>query len=210
MTKGMLYCLYRNTRSIPLVIPFFGLSDAEDVLSKCGLSRLPRSRVKTLDLLSHEETASAIRTVFVTYDFKGSSKDHKGWVDALAELSQGWPQHINGVSVAACQVICDHGENFDKGLLSRTLELGRLRRCSEDPAIYQYIAIEAGKAANGDSSCSKLRNLTATLLEHSKAFCGFPSNALHAGVLMETEDLPKHCWIPIPSLGDYLRGLPVN
>ena len=219
-TKDVLDCLHRQTQGIPPVTAFFGLSDTEDILSECGLSRLPRGRVKTLGVLSHEETARAIKSVFDAYDFKGSSKNREEWVNALSELSQGWPQHINSVSFAACQIIHEHQGSLDEGLLPRALELGRklkneyyvgrLRRCSEDPVVYRNLAVEADKAPDGVLSRSTLRSLISPLLEHSKTLDDFLSNALHAGVLMETEGLPKHYQIPIPSLGDYLRTLPVD
>ncbi|MYB35324.1 MAG: ATP-binding protein [Gammaproteobacteria bacterium] len=219
-TEDVLDCLHRQTQGIPLVTAFFGLGDAEDVLSKCGLSRLSRGRVKTLGVLSHEDTVSVIKSVFLTYDFKGHPKNHEKWVDALADLSQGWPQHINSVSVAACQIIRDHHGNLDRDLLSQALELGRkfkneyyvsrVKRCSEDPVVYHNLAMEAGKVPNGALSRSRLRNLIGPLLEHPKTFDDFLTDALHAGVLMETEDLPKYYQIPIPSMGDYLRDLPVD
>ncbi len=219
-TEDVLDCLHRQTQGIPLVTIFLGLSDVETILSKCGLSRLPRGRVKTLGVLSHQETVSAIKSVFAAYDFKGSSKNREEWLDTLAELSQGWPQHINSVSVAACQIIRDHHGNLNKDLLPQALELGqrlkneyyvsRLKRCSEDPAIYQNLAIEANKVPNGALSRSRLRNLAGPLLEHPQAFDDFLSNALHAGVLMETEELPKHYQIPTPSFGDYLQTLPID
>lgn len=36
------------------------------------------------------------------------------------------------------------------------------------------------------------------------------TDALHAGLLMPTEQLPDHHQIAIPSFGDYLRALPVE
>ncbi len=219
-TEDVLDCLHRQTQGIPMVTAFLGLSDAETVLSKCGLSRLPRGRVKTLGVLSHEETVSAIKSVFATYDFKGSSGSREEWVNALSRLSQGWPQHINSVSVAACQVIRDHRGRLDEDLLPQALDFGRklkneyyvsrLRRCSEDPVVYQNLALEADRRPDGVLSRSRLRNLIVPLLEPPQNFDDFLSNALHAGVLMEAEELPKHYRIPIPSLGDYLCALPVE
>jgi len=220
LTEDVLDCLHRDTQGIPLVTAFFGLSDAEAILSECGLLRLPGGRVKTLGVLSHEETVSSIKSVFTTYNFRGSSKSRKKWVEALAGLSQGWPQHINSVSVAACQIIRDHDGNLDGNLLPQALELGRklkneyyvsrLKRCSEDPSVYQNLALEAGKVPDGALSRSKLRDLIDSLLEHPADFDDFLSNALHAGVLMESEELPKYYRIPIPSFSDYLRDLSLN
>ncbi len=42
----------------------------------------------------------------------------------LAELSQGWPQHINSVAVAAGQVIWGHGGSLQP-VLEQAIELGK-------------------------------------------------------------------------------------
>ncbi|MCY4051894.1 MAG: ATP-binding protein [Gammaproteobacteria bacterium] len=219
-TEDILNCLHRDTQGIPLLTAFFGLSDVEDVLHECGLSRLPRNRVKTLGVLSHEESVSAIQSVFTAYDFKGSSKDQVEWLEALATLSQGWPQHINSVSVAVGEIIHKNYGNLKKELLPEVLELGkklknayyvsRLKRCSEEPFVYQNLAFEMGQMPNGTISRSRLRKLIEPLLEHPTTFDDFLLNALHAGVLMEAEELPKYYQIPIPSLGDYLQALSLN
>ncbi len=219
-TEDILDCLHRDTQGIPLVTAFFGLSDVETILSECGLSRLPRDRVKTLGVLSHKETVSAIQRVFTAYKFNGTSKNHDEWVEALATLSQGWPQHINSVSVAAGQIIRENHGNMKEELLPEVLERGkklknayyvsRLKRCSEEPIVYQNLAFEASKVSDGILSRSSLRKLVEPLLEHPTTFDDFLSNALHAGILMETEELPKHYQIPVPSLGDYLQALPLK
>ncbi len=46
-------------------------------------------------------------------------------VDALTSLSQGWPQHINSVSVAAIRVTRDHGGSMNECLLQQAVESGR-------------------------------------------------------------------------------------
>ena len=38
----------------------------------------------------------------------------------------------------------------------------------------------------------------------------FLTDALHAGLLAPSRDMPDHYRIPIPSFGDYLRALPVD
>ena len=92
-------CLHRDPQGIPLVAAFFGLSDTQNVLRDCGLSRFASGRVVTLDPLPHEDSTCAIRSVFDAYDFTGTKEDREVWVSRLAELSQGWPQHINRVAV---------------------------------------------------------------------------------------------------------------
>ena len=217
-STSVINCLHKNPGGIPLVAAFFGLSDTRRVLEQCGLSRLPRKRVVTLGSLSHEDAANAIQSVFEAYDFKGPSQ--AAWVDALVGLSQGWPQHINNVSVAAGQVISDHGGSVNEELLLRTVQLGkelkeeyythRLDACSGHPWIYKQLAQEA-RDRNGVLSWDEIDDLTQfARSKKQQSTDDFLIDALHAGVLAETSKLPKHYEIPIPSFGDYLRKLPVN
>ncbi len=104
-TKGVMDCLHRDPQGIPLVAAFFGLSDTQKVLRECGLSRFARGRVVTLDLLPLDDSACAIRDILGAYGFTGTQEDREVWVNELAERSQRWPQHINRVAVAACDII---------------------------------------------------------------------------------------------------------
>jgi len=215
-TRAVLKCLHKNPKDIPLIAAFFGLGDTKRILERCGLSRLPRDRVVTLDILSHEDAANAIQGVFDAYAFKDSGP--ATWVKALADLSQGWPQHINSVSVAAVRIVRDHDGNLDEGLLHQAIESGRewknhyyasrLGACTQDLSLYKKIASLEHEMPNRALSRSKLRNLTAPLLLESTTFNDFLTNALHAGILMETLQPPQYYRIPIPSFGDYLRTLP--
>ncbi|MCY4356283.1 MAG: hypothetical protein OXD01_02060, partial [Gammaproteobacteria bacterium] len=217
-TKAVVSCLHEGVQGISLLTAFLGLSDTEEVMRQCGLSRPPRDRVITMETMSHEEATNAIQGVFDAYDFNGP--DQAAWVDELANLSQGWPQHINSVAVAAGQVIRDHGSGLQPDLLSQALELGkekkeqyyhtRLKACSEDPWLYKELAL-AARQRDGVLSRNEISKLTREIHdEKGLSVNEFLINALHAGILMESKDLAKHYMIPIPSFGDYLRKLPIE
>ena len=219
-TRGVMDCLNNPPARIPLVAAFFGLSDTQAVLRQCGLSRFADERVVNLEPLADDDAASAIRSVFEAYGFSGTPGDISAWVDSLTELSQGWPQHINRVAVAAARVIVDHGGYIQGDLLKMALGHGSARKdayyagqlasASQDSALYREIALVEQKRPNGISR-AELRSLTARALEVSQtAFDDFLTNALHAGVLMPTKVLPDYYQIPIPSFGDYLRALPIG
>ncbi len=220
-TKGVLDCLHDPPDDIPLVAAFFGLSDTEEVLRKCGgLSRPPDERVVAIEPLTHEVASEAIRSVFQAYGFDGAREDQETWIEHLAKLSQGWPQHINRVSVAASRVIQKNGNRIRAELLEEALKDGkerkesyyasRLRSCAFYPGFYKKIALAANDTPNGVLSRLRLEELIVPLLRDSQTqFDDFLTNALHAGVLMETKEIPQHYWIPIPSFGEYLRELPV-
>ena len=213
-TKGVMDCLHRDPQGIPLVAAFFGLSDTQRVLRDCGLSRFARGRVVTLDLLPSDDSACAIRSVFDAYGFTGTQEDREVWVNRLAELSQGWPQHINSVAIAACEIIRANGGRIDSGHLDgavaaaeeykREYYAGRLAAASRPPWVYRQMALAAGEKG-GVLPYDDLRKFLA-----EETLDEFLTNALHVGLLAQTKDLPYHYQIPIPSFGDYLRALPVE
>ncbi len=220
-TKGVMDCLHRDPQGIPLVAAFFGLSDTQSVLRECGLSRFASRRVVTLDPLPHDDSACAIRSVFDTYGFTGTQEDREVWVNKLAELSQGWPQHINRVAVAACDISRANGGRIDSGHLDEAMAAGeeykneyyadQLAAGTQDPGLYKQIALAAESSPEGILSRPVLRGLILSALENSQGnFDDFLANALHVGLLAQTKQLPHHYHIPIPSFGDYLRALPVE
>jgi len=217
-TKGVLDCLHNPPDKIPLLSAFFGLSDTESRLSDCGISRPADERVVSLEALTGEDVSEAIRGVFEAYDFADSHEDYEIWVKKLAELSQGWPQHINRVSVVASRVIANNGGKVNGALLKQALEEAQkrkesyyamiLRRCSGQPWIYKKLALVA-REKNDILGLDEIF----CIAEHARTKRGKPvedflTEALHAGVLIETREPPNFYRIPIPSLGDYLRSLP--
>ncbi len=220
LTRDVLDCLHRDSRGIPLVGAFFGLSDTQAVLSQCGLSRFADERVVNLEPLPADEAASAIRRVFEAYGFTGTPADQDRWVTRLAELSQGWPQHINRVAVAAVRVLRDQGGPMNAPLLEEALARGRERKeayyagrlaaGASRAWVYKGLA-EAAAERGGRLSIDDIESLT----ERGRGKTGesldrFLTQALHAGLLAPVRDWPDHYRIPIPSFGDYLRALPVE
>ena len=212
--KGVMDCLHNPPAKIPLVAAFFGLSDTQNVLRQCGLSRFARGRVVTLDTLSSDDSACAIRDIFGAYGFTGTQEDREVWVSRLAELSQGWPQHINSVAVAACDILRTGGGRIDSGYLGEAMAAaeeykreyyaGRLAAASRPPWVYRQMALVA-REKGGVLPYDDLRQFLA-----DDTLDDFLTNALHAGLLAQVKNLPYHYRIPIPSFGDYLRTLPVE
>ena len=220
-TRDVLDCLHRDSQGIPLVAAFFGLSDTQDTLRQCGLSRFADGRVVNLEPLDYGDAACAIGDVLAAYDFAATSQDRAVWVERLTELSQGWPQHINRVSVAAARVLLEHGGRMEGRLLEKALRrgqerkddyyTGRLAAGSQDPAFYKQLALAVEGRPNGSLPRAELQRLAAPLLENSTlSFDDLLTDALHAGLLAPMQKLPYHYRIPIPSFADYLRALPVE
>ena len=213
-TKGVMDCLHRDPCGIPLVAAFYGLSDTQDVLRRCGLSRFARGRVVTLEPLPDDDAACAIRSAFDAYGFSGTAEDRTAWVASLAKLSQGWPQHINSVSVAASCIIRNNGERITAEHLEEAMAAaeefkneyyaGCLAASSRPPWVYRELTL-AAEAKDGVLTYDELRRITA-----EESMDDFLTDALHAGLLAPLKELPYHYRVPIPSFGDYLRTLPVE
>ena len=222
-TRGVLDCIHRDLQGIPLVAAFFGLSDTRQVLRKCGLSRFADERVRNLEPLSMKDTAVSFRRMLDTY-YIGEEEEKADWVNALTELSQGWPQHINRIGVAAGRVIRTHegqlGSNWLEQALEKGIErkneyyAGRLDVGTNPPWVYKQLALTAATKQSdlaGILSLDEVAQLSEPARKQKEETIDeFVTNALHAGLLAPVINLPYHYRFPIPSLGDYLRSLPVE
>ena len=222
-TQGVMDCLHNPLGNISLVTAFFGLSDTQQVLHQCGLSRFAAKRVANLEPLSMGDAAGSFQRLFNAY-YTGTEDEKAVWVNALAELSQGWPQHINQVGVAAGQVIRANKGRLGKHLLSQALDegieqnndyyTGRVEAGSNRAWVYKRLALVAAKKEGqfADTlSYDEIDLLTeAARKRKNESIEDFLTNALHAGLLAPVGGMLDHYKIPIPSLGDYLRSLPVD
>ena len=222
-TQDVIDCLHRDTQGLPLVATFFGLSDTQDVLRECGISRFADKRVVNLDPLPMEDASGSFRHLFDTY-FIGEEKEKDVWANSLANLSQGWPQHVNQIGVAAGQVLSKNEGLLERSLFEEVLikgterkndyYLGRVQAGSNQAWVYRQLALAADKKKEqwaGTISYDEIDRLTeAARSRKDETIDEFLKNALHAGLLAPARGLPDHYKIPIPSLGDYLRAMPVE
>ncbi len=216
MTKAIVNCLHRASNGIHLAAVFFGLSDTEEVLGECGLSRLGRGRVVNLEPLSLVDAAGSFKRMLDTY-YTGSEQEKNTWSAALAELSQGWPQHIIGIGTASGQLIHSGGGQLKSSLLETALEKGteakndyydhRLKAGYINTKLYVQLAVEAGRKSNGLLDIDELQDLAETeLLRTGTSFDAFLRKSLHAGLLAPAKGPLRRYKFPIPSLRDYLRS----
>lgn len=219
-TKAVLDCLHRDSQGIFLVAVFFGLSDTVDVLRKCGLSRLALDRVVNLEPLSLEDASGSFRRMIDTY-YTGSDEEKSVWSTTLAELSQGWPQHINRIGVTAGHVIRANAGKIERHLLEQALKRGtekkndyynhRIAAGYSDSDLYVKLAVAARRNPNGLLNLKEIRNLSAQELQRTgTSFDDFLLDSLHAGLLAPAKGPLARYKFPIPSLGDYLRSQSVS
>ncbi len=220
MTRGVLDCLHNPPFEVPLIAMFFGLSDTKAALRECGISRLADRRVVDLEPLCIADARTAIHRMLDAY-YSGSGEEKSAWADELARLSQGWPQHINCVGVAAGEVLRANEGRLRRELLAQAMAEGtermnayyreRILAGSSRPWVYKQIALAAGnkKGELADTlSHDEIESLTEPARsKNSQSTDEFLTNALHAGILAPSPEFLDQYKIPIPSLGDYLRSL---
>ncbi len=219
-TKQVLDCLHRDSQGISLVTTFFGLSNTKTVLAQCGLSRLADERVANLEPLSGEDSKCALKRMLNSY-YSGTEGETDIWVNALAELSHGWPQHINRIGVAAGRIIRANGGKLEQALLAEAVEKGierknayydaRIEAGSYRASLYKKLALAARREEG--SFCDTLSHdeiaslTTSARKEKGQTVDEFITDALYVGVLAPAAGIQERYKIPIPSFGDYLRSL---
>ncbi len=222
-TQGVIGCLHNPPSNISLVTAFFGLSDTQQVLRECGLSRFADERLVNLEPLSMDDASGSFRCLLDTY-YTGTEEEKVLWVNALAELSQGWPQHINRIGVAAGRVARTNEGRLERLLLAQALDkgterkndyyVGRIEAGSNRAWVYKRLALAAGKKEGefvDTLSYDEVDLLTETARKRKEeSIDEFLTNALHAGLLAPARGMLDHYKIPIPSFGDFLRSLPVE
>ena len=221
-TRGVIDCLHNPPNNLSLVAAFFGLSDTQQVLRQCGLSRFADERVVNLEPLSMGDAIDSFRRLLDAY-FTGDEKVRAVWVNELAKLSQGWPQHINRIGVAAGRVIRTNEGHLEEHLIEQAVEkgidrknayyLGRVEAGSNRAWVYKQLALAAGKVAGelvDTLSYDEVDQLTENArTKNGESIDEFLINTLHAGLLAPVQGSPDRYKIPIPSLKDYLQSLPV-
>ena len=89
-----------------------------------GVSRLAINRVATLQPLTVAQARESISRVFAACGAQGPVAERERWIDALAELSQGWPQHLRVVTSAALEELSVHGMDVTQSSLAQALRAG--------------------------------------------------------------------------------------
>ena len=219
---AVLDCLHRGVEGIDLLTVFLGLSDTADRLGECGISRPGAERLFDFGPLEEPEAQESIRATFDAYAIGEEGPARERWIKAIAESSQGWPQHMSRVAVAAAREAKRHDLDLGAASLSAALAAGeaakaeyyqqRLGRAMPWPELYKSLAL-AATLEDGAYRLSKGRIealSAATLSKHGLSLEKFLQESLHAGVLAPADPSRISYRIPIPSFVRYLRELPVE
>ena len=219
---AVLDCLHRGVEGIDLLAVFLGLSDTADRLGECGVSRPGAERLFDLGPLNEPDTNASIRATFDAYAIGEEGSGRERWIKAIAESSQGWPQHMSRVAVAAAREAKRHNLDLSAASLPTALAAGeaakaeyydqRLGRAMPWPELYKRLALAATEK-DGAYSLSKgrIEALSApTLAKHGVRLEDFLKESLHAGILAPAGPSRISYRIPVPSFVRYLRELPIE
>ena len=212
--------LHRGTEGIALLPLFFGLSNTERVLGECGISRPGSERLFELRPMTSDESVGSLAEAFDAYGFGAPGIERDRWIRALADESQGWPQHLNRMAVAAGTEMRNNGCRLERASLRRAISAGRkmkrdyyekrLGRAMNCPELYKRLAL-AAERKDGVLPKDAIERLAApTLGELGVDLDTFLLESLHAGLLAPTTSGRYAYRFPIPSLIQFLQGLPVE
>ena len=218
----VLDALHRGQTDIALLPVFLGLGDTAAVLAKRGVSRPPADRLVDISALRPQEARESLSMVFRAYGVRGRTRG--AWLDALAEQSQAWPQHLNRVAVAACKVLAGHGMNADAAPLVEALAAGDAakteyyrHRLHEVPGFYKgiYKRLAMLMDAGGTDGALAEEELEAVMRAAGvdpagDGYAEWLTRSVHWGLLAPTPGCSERYRVPIPSLASYLLRLQVT
>ena len=217
--EPVLDCMARGYAGVDLLPVFFGLCNTTDVLRKRGVSRPPSERIANLAPLSADEARASLTLAFDAYGMHGHARER--WLDELTALSQGWPQHLNRIAVAAGRAARKCGMNVDEASLDGTLARGAESKAEYYatllgglPAghlgVYKRLAqrlsdAAAGGVINEDAVRDVARAAGLPDADHVE----WLADALHRGLLAPLPGTSGVYHVPLRSLAAHLCALPV-
>lgn len=160
------------------------------------------------------QARESIDRVFSSCGVTGDEADRDRWLETLATLSLGWPQHIRAIAGIALEHLAACGMRLSAASLAAVTQAGRTARSRYYDQrlsgvalwrpVYREIA-EALRSANApDLRLDQIAEIARPhLVRWDIDLDDFLSQTLRAGVLGAQDSRYS---IPIPSFSDYLRG----
>ena len=128
IATGLLKAIHNGELKRPVILLVGGLGTTSDAFRGLGISRFSRRCLIELGALSKEAEHAVLRD-WLTKD-GGAKGDPTAWIDAIAQETHGWPQHIlSYVEPALDQLRTDKRVMTTEGLHT-VLEAGRAGRAA--------------------------------------------------------------------------------
>ena len=209
---AVLSCLHGGARRARILLACYGLGNTQDRFGELGVSRLARNRITTLHPLSVAQARESIDRVFSSCGVTEEMAERDRWLEALAALSLGWPQHLRAITGIALEHLAACGMKLSAASLAAVTQAGRTARSRYYDQrlsgvalwrpVYREIA-EALRSANAPNL--RLDQIAEIARPHLARWNidldDFLSQTLRAGVLGAQDSRYS---IPIPSFADYL------
>ena len=209
--KATLKAIHNGKLGRPVILLAGGLGLTQRAFYDLGISRFQARCLTYLERLSAKSERAVIRDWLVR---GGEAKGDVGpWIDAIAQETDGWPQHIVSFAEPASQVIRQSEGMMTPQGLARVLDAGRVlkagyyeQRCYglewEDQALLGALVYHAGKGRVWPvRSVERLFDIRSQ--SSGSSGVEVKNTALAKGVLATTR---KGLHIPIPSMEDWLVG----
>ena len=215
-TRAIVQCLHAGEHGSRILLACFGLSDTVHTLRRLGISRLGTRRRHDLSALSAREAAASIRAAFDAFGVHGSPAERARWVDALAGVSQGWPQHLRNVTREALLELNAHSMELSRSSLERAVARGedakrayyedRLEGVGRWLPAYRRLAARLEDDGGASLTDEELEAaIGPELRKRNTSYEAFLEEAIHAGVLSWSRGGYA---IPIPSFALHIRAAP--
>lgn len=210
--RAIISYLHGSVRKARILLACYGLGNTQDKLAELGVSRLARDRLTTLRPLAVAQARESLDRVFSSCGVAGPAPDRDRWLEALAALSLGWPQHLRAIASVALEHLAARGMKLSASSLEAVLQAGRtaLTRYYDQrlsgvmlwlPA-YREIAEALRPAGVSHLRLHQVAEIARPhLARWDVSLEEFLSRTLRAGVLGAQDSRYS---IPIPSFADYL------
>ena len=211
--RAIMSYLHSSARAARILLACFGLGDTQDKLAAVGVSRLAINRVATLQPLTIAQARESISRVFAACGAHGPVAERARWIDALAGLSQGWPQHMRVVTSEALEALSRYAMDLSQMPLELAIQAGqaakeryyeqRLSSVSLWMPVYRRFAVELDRLDAPYLRQHQIAEIARPYLqEWDTKFQDFLDATVHAGVLSRED---SRYTIPIPSFANYLQ-----
>ena len=120
-TTSTLNAIHNGKLGKPVMLLAAGLGTTSSAFKSLGISRFMRKCRVPLGCLSQESTCAVIRDFLIE---ESGCEPPPRWIEAIAECTHGWPQHIISYADPAADYLASHRVLRDEGLQS-VLQQGR-------------------------------------------------------------------------------------
>ena len=206
--RHVLNSIHNGKLDRPVILIAAGLGTTADAFGVLGISRFEKDAFVQLGALGKESERTILRD-WLTKDGGANTDAATAWIDAIAQETHGWPQHIlSYVKPALDQLHTDNGVITAEGL-GAVLAAGRTGRS-------MYYEQRARGLYRGQLHCiaRSIADFPAgSHVDHAVIMSSLSQDyghdeaekifrqALHKGILDERDN---HFVVPIPSMHDWL------